>query len=134
MTKTELNTLQKLMENEGIKGKKLLDQFIWLNTSKPKYTIGNYYIITDIGHRIYGVPVENKKAKLIGIRHMLSDKQYLYEFELEFETTDGRQLTTTAYVIERCIGERVQDNHNVITAQDKHAESIGVALNGDRAW
>lgn len=36
MTKSELNTLQKLMEKEDTKGKKLLDQFIWLNTSKPK--------------------------------------------------------------------------------------------------
>lgn len=134
MTKSELNTLQKLMEKEDTKGKKLLDQLIWLNTSKPKYTIGNYHIITDIGHRIYGVPLENKKAKLIEIRTISSEKQYLYKFELEFETTDGRHLTTTACVTERYIGRRVRDNHNVVTAQDKHAESIGVALNGDRAW
>lgn len=134
MTKSELNTLQKLMEKEDTKGKKLLDQLIWLNTSKPKYTIGNYHIITDIGHRIYGVPLENKKAKLIEIRTISSEKQYLYKFELEFETTDGRHLTTTACVTERYIGRIVRDNHNVVTAQDKHAESIGVALNGDRAW
>ena len=134
MTKSELNTLQKLMEKEDIKGKKLLDQFIWLNTSKPKYTIGNYHIITDIGHRIYGVPLENKKAKLIEIRTISSEKQYLYKFELEFETTDGRHLTSTACVTERYIGRRVCDNHNVVTGPDKHAESIGVALNGDRAW
>ncbi len=124
MTKTELNTLQKLMEKEDTKGKKLLDKFIWLNTSKPKYTIGNYYIITGIGHRIYGVPVKNKKAKLIGIRHMLSDKKHLYEFELKFETTDGRHLTSTTWITEEYIGERVQDNHNVITAQDEYTESI----------
>lgn len=134
MTKSELNTLQKLMEKEDTKGKKLLDQFIWLNTSKPKYAIGNYYIITDIGHRIYGVPLENKKAKLIEIKTISSEKQYLYKFELEFETTDGRHLTSTACVTERYIGRRVHDNHNVVTAQNKHAESIGVALNGDRAW
>lgn len=134
MTKSELNTLQKLMEKEDTKGKKLLDQFIWLNTSKPKYEIGNYYIITDIGHRIYGVPLENKKAKLIKIINMSPEKQYLYKFELEFETTDGRHLTSIACVTERYIGRRVCDNHNVVTALDKHAESIGVALNGDRAW
>lgn len=134
MTKSELNTLQKLMEKEDIKGKKLLDQFIWLNTSKPKYGIGNYYIITDMGHRIYGVPVQNKKGKLIEIKHMLSTKQYVYMFELEFETTDGRHLTSTACVTERYIGRRVHDNHNIITAQDKYADSKGVALNGDRAW
>lgn len=134
MTKSELNTLQKLMEKEDIKGKKLLEQFIWLNTTKPKYTIGNCYIITDIGHRIYGVPIENKKAKLIEIRNILSEKQYLYKFELEFETTDGRHLTSTAYTIERYIGRRVSDNHNVIVAQNKHTETIGVTLKGDRAW
>lgn len=134
MTKSELNTLQKLMEKEDTKGKKLLDQFIWLNTSKPKYEIGNYYIITDIGHRIYGVPPENKKAKLIKIINMSPEKQYLYKFELEFETTDGRHLTSTACVTERYIGRRVHDNHNVVVAQNKHTESIGVALNGDRAW
>lgn len=134
MTKSELNTLQKLMKKEDIKGKKLLDQFIWLNTSKPKYGIGNYYIITDIGHRVYGLPIQNKKAKLIEIRSILIKKQYLYKFELEFETTDGRHLTSTAYVTERYIGRRVRDNHNVVTPQDKYADSIGIELNGDRAW
>ena len=78
MTKSELNTLQKLMEKEDTKGKKLLDQFIWLNTTKPKYTIGNYYIITDTGHRIYGVPIQNKKGKLVEIKHISSQKQYVY--------------------------------------------------------
>lgn len=134
MTKSELNTLQKLMEKEDTKGKKLLDQFIWLNTSKPKYGIGNYYIITDIGHRIYGVPIQNKKGKLIEIKHILSQKQYAYEFELEFETTDGRHLTSTACVTERYIGRRVSDNHNIITVNDKYADSIGITLNGNRAW
>lgn len=134
MTKSELNTLQKLMEKEDTKGKKLLDKFIWLNTAKPKYAVGNYYIITDIGHRVYGVPVENKKGKLIGVRSILIEKQYLYEFELEFETTDGRHLTSTACVTEKYIGKTVHDNHNVITTQNKNTESIGVALNGYRAW
>lgn len=134
MTKSELNTLQKLMEKEDIKGKKLLDQFIWLNTSKPKYEIDNYYEVTDIGHRIYGVPIENKKGKLIEIKHILSEKQYLYKFELEFETTDGRHLISVPCVTERYIGRRVHDNHNIITPQDKYADSVGVALNGNRAW
>lgn len=134
MTKSELNTLQKLMEKEDIKGKKLLDQFIWLNTSKPKYEIDNYYEVTDIGHRIYGVPIENKKGKLIEIKHISSEKKYVYVFELEFETTDARHLTSTAYVTERYIGRRVRDNQNIITPQDKYADSVGVALNGDRAW
>ena len=134
MTKSELNTLQKLMEKEDIKGKKLLDQFIWLNTSKPKYSIGNYYIITDIGHKIYGVPMQNKKGKLIKIINISSEKQYLYKFELEFETTDGRHLTSTACITERYIGRRARDNQNIITPQDKYADSVGVALNGDRAW
>lgn len=134
MTKSELNTLQKLMEKENIKGKKLLDQFIWLNTSKPKYEIGNYQVITDIGHRIYGVPIQNKKGKLIEIKHILSQKQYVYKFELEFETTDGKHLTSTACVTERYIGRRVRDNQNIITSQDKYADSASVALNGNRAW
>lgn len=87
-----------------------------------------------MGHRIYGVPVQNKKGKLIEIKHMLSTKQYVYMFELEFETTDGRHLTSTACVTERYIGRRVRDNQNIITPQDKYADSKGVALNGDRAW
>ena len=134
MTKSELDTLQKLMEKDDIKGKKLLDRFIWLNTSKPKYEIGNYYEVTDIGHKIYGVPVQNKKGKLIEIKHISSEKKYVYVFELEFETTDGRHLTSTACVTERYIGRRVRDNHNIITPQDKYADSVGIALNGDRAW
>lgn len=105
-----------------------------MNTSKPKYGIGNYYIITDIGHRIYGVPIQNKKGKLIEIKHISSEKKYVYVFELEFETTDARHLTSTARVTERYIGRRVSDNQNIITPQDKYADSVGVGLNGDRAW
>ena len=126
MTKSELNTLQKLMEKEDTKGKKFIDQFIWLNTTKPKYTIGNYYIITDTGHRIYGVPIQNKKGKLVEIKHILPQKQYVYTFELH--------LTSTACVTEIYIGRRVRDNQNIITPQDKYADSVGIALNGDRAW
>lgn len=135
MTKSELNTLQELMKNEDIKGKKLLDQFIWLNTTKPKYSIGDYYIITDLGHRVYGVPVENKKAKLVGIKTNILEKLYMYTFELEFETTDGRHLNVTSYVTERHIGDKTSDNHNVITACDnRYANSMSLTLMGTKAW
>lgn len=136
MTELELATLQKLMEKDDIKGKKFLDKFIWLNTTKPKYEIGDYYEITDKGHKIYGVPMQHKKGKLIEIKHILlsSKREYVYTFELEFETTDGRHLTSTAYVTEKSVGHQVHDNHNIITVQDKYADSVGVALNGDRAW
>ena len=41
MKKTDLNVLKRLLNEDGIKGKKRLEQFIWVNTVPSKYNVGD---------------------------------------------------------------------------------------------
>lgn len=134
MTKTELNTLQKLIEKEDTKGKKLLERVVWLNTTKPKYAIGDCYVVTDRGHYIYGVPVINMNAKILDIHSDSRNKLYHYDLELTILTDSGRQDTIKVYINENDIGKKVKDNINKIVAKDKYVESLGLTLDGNTAW
>lgn len=134
MTNQELSVLHKLMEKNDTKGKKYLDKFIWLNTTNPKYKIGDCYEITDIGHSICGVPIKDKKGKIVEIINMAREKQYLYVFSLEFQTLDDRKVSTKCYVTETYISKKACDNLNFITKISKQEDTIDIALNGDRAW
>ena len=127
MTKTELNTLQKLIEKEDTKGKKLLERVVWLNTTKPKYTIGDCYAITDKGHYIYGVPVINMNAKILDIHSDSRNKLYHYDLELIIITDSGIHKEVKVYI-------NVKDNINKIVSKDKYPESIGITLDGNTVW
>ena len=134
MTKTELNTLQKLIEKEDTKGKKLLERVVWLNTTKPKYTIGDCYAITDKGHYIYGVPVINMNAKILDIHSDSRNKLYHYDLELIIITDSGIHKEVKVYINENDIGKKVKNNINKIVPKDKYPESIGITLDGNTAW
>ena len=134
MTKTELNTLQKLMKKEDTKGKKLLERVIWLNTTKPKYAIGDCYAITDKGHYIYGVPVINMNAKILDIYSNSRNKSYQYDLELIITTDFGIHKEVRVYINENDIGGKVEDNINKIVPKDKYPESIGITSDGNTAW
>ena len=134
MTKTELNTLQKLIEKEDTKGKKLLKRVIWLNTTKPKYAIGDCYVVTDRGHRVYGVPIINMKAKIVDVYGDSLNETYNYDLELTILTDSGRQDTIKVYINENDIGKKVKDNINKIVAKNKYIESLGLTLDGNTAW
>lgn len=134
MTKTELNTLQKLMRKEDTKGKKLLERVIWLNTTSPKYAIGDCYLITDRGHRVYGVPVMNMKGKIIHVHSNSMGKTYQYYVELNIVSNSGIHDVIKVCIQENDIGKKVNDNINKITPKDKYSESVGVAMNGNTAW
>ena len=134
MTKTELNTLQKLIEKEDTKGKKLLERVVWLNTTKPKYTIGDCYAITHKGHYIYGVPVINMNAKILDIHSDCRNKLYRYDLELIIITDSGIHKEVKVYINENDIGKKVKNNINKIVPKDKYPESIGITLDGNTAW
>ena len=134
MTKTELNTLQKLIEKEDIKGKKLLERVVWLNTTKPRDAIGDCYVVTDRGHYIYGVPVINMNAKILDIHSDSRNKLYYYDLELIIITDSGIHEEVKVYINENDIGKKVKDNINKIVAKNKYVESLGLTLDGNTAW
>ena len=46
LTKNQLKTLEILINNKKLKGNQLLQRYIWLNTVKPIYNIGDKIIFS----------------------------------------------------------------------------------------
>ncbi len=136
MEKKELTILEKLLQDDEVRGKQLLERFIWVNTTQPKYNIGDCYVISDLGHQVYEEPIINKKGRIINIESCSREKRYLYIFELEFETVDNKHIAVKCCIKEECIsGEPVLDNHNIIgPANANYPESISINLGGQPAW
>lgn len=126
MKKSELKTLETLLAQEGTKGKKLLERFIWLNTHEPKYKVGEYYKVSDQGHYVFGVPVIDMNGKIVEVRSLSEEKRYRYKLELEVNTTDDKHTVATVWKYEEQLKTKTDNNMNVITAKDKYAESIDV--------
>lgn len=133
MNKTDIKKLQELLAKEDTKGKKLLERVIWLNTTSAKYKVGDFVKFTDIGHRVYGVPVKDFKGKVKKVMSNSQNKTYNYEIEIDV-TAEDKHLTTKCFISESSISGNVRSNKNVIKPICKDSETIGISLNGGRAW
>ena len=114
MTKTELEVLQNLREKSDTKGIQWLDRFIWLNTSKPKYEIGEYHLVSNPGSYIAN---NEMRAKLTGVIPESSSSKYRYICEIlmtVYEGTSSYTAMCTTVVYEENIGELVDNNLNTI--------------------
>ena len=133
MKKSEIKMLQALLEQEDFKGKKLLERVIWLNTTSAKYKVGDFVKFTDIGHRIYGVPVKDFKGRVKEVVSNSRDRTYAYELEIDV-TAGDKHLTTNCYILESSISGKVRSNNNIIEIVKDNKETIGISLDGKRAW
>ena len=128
MKKADLKKLQEMMNDPTVKGKKLIDRVIWLNTIEPKFKVGEYYEVTDPGHRIYGVPVRNFHAEIKDIRYFHLDKVIQYTLVSKVKVGD-KETEVTVYKDEQYLGtcRKVEDNINIIDGDTKQPiESIDI--------
>lgn len=129
MTKTELEVLQKLREKSDTKGVPWLDRFIWLNTSKPKYEIGEYHLVSNPGSYIAHNEILGMRAKLTGVIPESSSSKYRYMCEIlmiVYEGTSSYTAMCTTVVYEENIGEIVGDNLNTIKFTNKFEEESDI--------
>lgn len=133
MNKSDIKKLKDILAKEDTKGKKLLERVIWLNTTSAKYNVGDFVKFTDLGHRIYGVPVKDFKGKVKEVMSNSQNKTYNYEIEIDV-TAEDKHLTTKCFISESSISGKVRSNKNVIKPICKDSETIGISLNGGRAW
>lgn len=129
MTKTELEILQKLREKSDTKGIQWLDRFIWLNTSKPKYEIGEYHLVSNPGSYIANNEILGMRAKLTGVIPESSSSKYKYICEIlmtVYEGTSSYTTMCTTVVYEKNIGELVDDNFNTIKFINKFEEESDI--------
>lgn len=114
MTKQQIKVFEELLKDKDFKGKKALKHLLWLNTSTPKFKIGDCFIVSDPGHSIGVYPVKDFRAKVIEISAWKDVEDWFYKLEASV-TINGKQITTNIYKYE-CDLERAarcEDNVNV---------------------
>lgn len=100
MKKTDLNVLERLLNEEGIKGKKLLRQFIWVNTVPSKYNVGDKVKVTDRRTTINGSRVIDWIGTVEKVRTVMSELRYTYDIKVKYITKDNVVKETKVFVNE----------------------------------
>lgn len=116
MKKSQIKALEQLIADENVKGKNYLNYVLWLNTSQPKFKIGDCFKVTDRGHSICGYPIKNFNAKIIKIKpSAFLRKDWDYTFEL-IVRHNGKEHIVTVYKLESDLmnQERCADNINIL--------------------
>lgn len=129
MNKRDIKILERMIADPDIKGKGSLRKVLWLNTVKPKYKVGDCYKVTDPGHRVYGVPIKDFRAKVerIEYRWDVSVQYGRVVYVMTAHVVNGdKEMDANIYMAEYSIGRKVKDNVNVIEGKDKYPESIDV--------
>ena len=67
MNKKQVKVFNQLLEDENFKGKEQLEHLLWLNTSKPKYKVGDCVVIKNCSRNIFGYQVTELKGEVTDI-------------------------------------------------------------------
>ena len=130
MTKAQINTFNKLLADPSFKGKKQLRHLLWLNTTKPKFDIGECFKVSDPGHRLFGYPVKDFNAKITEIKTWKDEEEYFYSLEFEAEC-NGKSVKSVCGKYEsyltRC--KKAKDNKNTLgEAKSEYADESSLAF------
>lgn len=132
MTKEQVKVFEQLLNEKGFKGKNMLKHLLWVNTTPNKFEVGECFIVSDPGHKVYGYPVKNFKAKIASITaqgitaiNMGYPEEWRYELHMEVECGQAKtqsRMWLTESQLSRC--QRCKDNLNILGApQSKYSES-----------
>lgn len=118
MTDKQIKVIEELLNTDGIKGKQQLRHVLWLNTSTPKFQIGDCFVVSDPGHRVYGYLVKGFKGKVTEVRAFgggLFGSEWQYTLEMQIEC-GGQKTVSKVFKAERqLIGCRqCEDNINIL--------------------
>lgn len=121
LTKAEIDFLQNLLKDEGIKGKLLLERFLLRNTYEPKYKIGDFVSITDdTASYIWGNRIVNVNAKVVELYWSLCSTQSDYCIQYKLECIDQDNKTHTLFAEENLNGSYTQRHINGLSNTDKN--------------
>lgn len=110
LTNAQRKVLEELVADKNFKGRDSLKHLLWLNTTEPKYKVGECYLVSEPGHRIFGTPVKNFRGKITKVRCWRDSFEFSYELEGIVKSTNGRQTTTHYFIRESEIGKPCSDN------------------------
>lgn len=100
MKKQELKMLERLMNDDTVKGKKSLERFIWLNTVPPKYKKGEKVKITDRTRTINGSRVIDWVGTVKNITTVVGELRYTYEVVVKYISKDKTIKETNVFASE----------------------------------
>lgn len=130
MTKTQITVFEELLKDKDFKGKSKLRHLLWLNTSKPKFNVGECFKVTDHSVRIYGHTIIDFGAKIVRVFSQSWDEEWHYELELE--VTAGEKSTTTKYyAVESKLSKSMRCNDNktvLLSSKSESPQSIDVNI------
>lgn len=123
LTKAEINAIKKILDKKTLRGRKRLEDWLWTNTTDPKYKVGDCFEVTDTSRRIYGVRVVKFHAKVVDIRWLMQDRVITYTLEGVVKNGD-KDYTTNFYARENELRVKVKDNVTVINVSKTAPEDM----------
>jgi hypothetical protein len=125
----QVKVFKELLNSADFKGKNQLAHLLWRNTTEPKFKVGDFVIVTDYNHRIYGYQVINFKAKVVEVKSYITQNEYCYGCEIVCKFND-KETKAMVYQMEsdlksRCLAYGTPcDNVNELgDTKSKYAES-----------
>lgn len=122
MNSKQVKVFKALLEDENFKGKEQLRHLLWLNTSKPKYKVGDCVRITNYQHKVFGHQVIDFSGKIAEIYTFKHSNEWHYRLEMEVICGD-KHTVINEYAMESEIEGKARNNVNKL-----YKESIGDIL------
>lgn len=121
MKKSQIKVFEELLQNNDFKGKKALRHLLWLNTTEPKFKVGDKVIFSDSSQRTYGVPMINFVGYIEKVFTHSDSEKYLYGINVPIK--NGKKEHTgyaccSEYDLKVC---KTKKEVNIINGVDNHA-------------
>lgn len=126
MTNEQIKVFNELLKDENFKGKQQLKHLLWLNTSQPKFKVGDCFEVSDRGHWVYGYPVHNFKAKIDKITSWKDKEEWYYHLTMDIVCGDKTsEASVYKYESELECATPCNDNKNILgEAKDNHSSTF----------
>ncbi len=128
MKKSQIKVFEELLADPSFNGKKQLKHLLWLNTAPQKAKVGDCFVVSDPGHRIYGHPIKNFNAKVVGVSAFITDEDWYYKLEMVV-IYGGKETVTAVHLFERDLMKcpKATNNTNLVgDPKDEHPDSMDV--------
>lgn len=131
LTTKELNLLNGLLNREGVTGKRALRQFIYFNTYKPRYKLGDIVTFNALNNYCYGVAVKGFNGLVTEIKASYGggvndEKRIIYTIESLIINDDTKETHKNKYYVleNEILKKESHQKENRITPKNKSKESI----------
>lgn len=129
MRKAQIKQLEQMLNTDDVLGKKLIRRLLWLNTTTPKYKVGDCVKVTDRARKIYGVRVENFNAKIVNVVPDVNNHDDVYRYELSMTIiSDDETDRATIFKYENDISVMSNTDINRVNSTSLATDEIDIYI------